>query len=104
MKNKVLIAVALFLAAAAVLLCNFGKVLYYRHYPYDRITGDITVTLNGQAVTLSENDFSFVGKGDFSTYKNGDFSRVSIDGGDYGLYSFDIHIPGFAKTVECHRF
>ena len=62
MKKKVLIAVALFLAAAAVLLCNFGKVLYYRHYPYDRITGDITVTLNGQAVTLSENDFSFVGK------------------------------------------
>ncbi|MGN1100647.1 MAG: hypothetical protein ACI4RG_00535 [Huintestinicola sp.] len=99
MKKKVIIAAALFLAAAAVFLCVFGRVLYYRLYPNDRITGDITVTLNGQAVTLNENDFSFVGKGGFSAYENGDSSRVSIEGGEYGLYSFDICIPGFAKTV-----
>lgn len=99
MKKKVLTAVGLFIAAAAVFLCIFGKLLYYRHYPHDRITGDMTVTLNGQAVTLDENDFSFVGKGGFSVYENGGSSRVSIEGGEYGLYSFDIHIPGFAKTV-----
>lgn len=99
MKKKVTIAAAFFLAAAAVLLCIFGRVLYYRNYPHDRIKGDITVTLNGQAVTLDENDFYFCGKGGFSAYENGGSARVSIKGGEYGLYSFDIHIPGFAKTV-----
>ncbi|WP_432649217.1 hypothetical protein [Huintestinicola sp.] len=99
MKKKVTIAAGFLLAAAAVFLCIFGRVLYYRHYPHDRITGDITVMLNGQAVTLDESDFSYFGKGGFSAYDNGGSARVSVEGGEYGLYSFDIHIPGFAKTV-----
>lgn len=99
MKKKVLIAAVFFLAAAAVLLCIFGRVIYYRNYPHDRIKGDIAVTLNGQAVILDENDFSFVGKGGFSVDKSEGYSCVSIEGGEYGLYSFEIHIPGFAKPV-----
>lgn len=98
-KKKVTIAVAVVLAAAAVLLCVFGRVLYYRHYPHDRITGYITAVLNGQAVTLDGDDFSFSGKGGFSVCDNGGSAGVSIEGGEYGLYSFDICIPGFAKTV-----
>lgn len=99
MKKKVIIAASVLLAAAAVFLCVFGRVFYYRLYPHDRITGDITATLNGQAVTLDSDDFSYGGKGGFSVCDNGGSAGVSIEGGEYGLYSFKIHIPGFAKTV-----
>lgn len=102
MKKKVVIAAAVVFAVIAVLLGAFGRVIYYRLYSGDRIKGDITVTLNGQAVSLEESDFSFLGKGGFSASSNGGSSHISIEGGEYGRYSFDIHIPDFPKTVTVH--
>ena len=96
------LAVLIVLIAAVVYLgfCVGYKTIYYRMYKEDRITGQITVDIDGQAVVFDEERTRghWNCKGDFSL---GDHeANVSLKAGDYGPYAFDMYIVGMDQPLQ----
>ena len=88
-----------------VLICFlFFKPLYYRiFYPWNRITGTIGITIDGEKYDLKDGDVSGshenadVGIG---FKKSGSGAKVSIRGGDYGPYTLMTNVEGLDKPLE----
>lgn len=98
----VILAVILLLAGISYL---FLKPLYYRFFYFgDRITGTISVTIDGEKYDLKGSDL-------FATHDNEkdikigfrnqeDAAAISIHGGEYGPYRLMIQIDGIDSPLE----
>lgn len=88
MIKKAAAALAVILAIAAV--CILGKPIYYRLYPGDRITGYLTVTVDGEAYALGSEQFE--GLTSFDAREDG-AAKLGIHAGEYGGYPIVLHLP-----------
>lgn len=102
----VLSAVLVVLIAAVVYLgfCVGYKTIYYRMYKADRITGQITVDIDGQAAALDAQRTRehWNCEGDFSIEDHG--VNISLKAGDHGLYEFDIYIVGLEQPLHFNAY
>ncbi len=106
--KKPIIIIAVILAFAVFvsgILYLFFKPFYYHFfYPFDRITGTIHVTMNGETYNLKSDDVS--GQYDFEdeinvrVRKDADGLRTAVHGGEYGPYSLIIHIDGLNAPLQ----
>ncbi len=104
-KKKLFPLIIAVIVIALMAFCFFCKPIYYRIYPFDRIKGDIHISINGQP--LSPESISFYNKSrcdDISVKTKDNKSYVSIRGGKYGGYSFAIDIPEMNKPIEVGIF
>lgn len=98
----VILAVALLVSG--ILYLFFKPVFYHFLYPFDRITGTIHVTMNGEKYQLKSNDV--IGQCDFKVEinvkarKDADGLKTSIHGGKYGPYLLAIHIDGLDEPLK----
>lgn len=100
-KKKKLLPLIIAVIIALMTFCFFCKPIYYRIYPFDRIKGNIHIRINKQP--LSPENISFYNKSrcdDISVKTEDNKSYVSIRGGKYGGYSFEIDIPEINKPIE----
>ena len=111
-----LIAIAAFLTVIFLICCVIGiayyrfKPFYYRFlYPWDRITGTITVSTDGAPGSLQPNAVSAdEDTGLFSIprsrlYGNGT-ARVMIHGGKYGGYGFLLTVDGVEHPMHISAY
>lgn len=96
----IILAAALLLAGLVFLLF---RPLYYRFYPFDRITGTLRITVDGEEYALKAGDVT--GRLDASEiavgFRNGaDGAEISIRGGEYGPYSLLIQVDGVSIPME----
>ncbi len=85
-------------AGASVLLAAvwyFYKPLYYRLYPFDRIRGTVSVSVDGRQAELSSAEGLISSDG---------AARVSIKAGEYGGYSFDLYADGISRPIEINIY
>lgn len=81
-------------AGASVLLAAvwyFYKPLYYRLYPFDRIRGTVSVSVDGRKAEISPAEGVSTSDGT---------AHVSIKAGEYGGYSFNLYADGISRPVE----
>ena len=81
--------------------------LYYRIYPFDRITGTVTVTVDGKPYLLRTDEFSenrdvFHGTPRFSVL--GGTAHVRIRGGEKEPYGFMLKIDGVEHPMRIGTF
>ena len=81
--------------------------LYYRIYPFDRITGTVTVTVDGKPYLLRADEFSknqdvFHGTPRFSVL--GGTAHVRIRGGEKEPYGFMLKIDGVEHSMRIGTF
>ena len=98
----VILAVILLLAGISYL---FLKPPYYRFfYLGDRITGTISVTIDGEKYDLKAGDLSAIhgNKEEIKIgfHKEADATAISIHAGEYGPYRLIIHIDGIEFPLE----
>ena len=98
----VILAVILLFAGISYL---FLKPIYYRFFYFgDRITGTVSVTIDGEPYELKAGDLSAVHDGDQEVkigFRNGaEAAEITIHGGDYGPYTLRIHIDGIDFPLE----
>ena len=108
---KVVKVLAIITAAVLLLIGSsylFYKPLYYRiFYPWNRITGTVRVTIDGETYALKDSDITGshenadIGIG-FSKKDNG--ARLSVRGGDYGPYNMLIRVDGVDLPLEVVAF
>ena len=96
----VLLAAVLLLAGTVFL---FFRPLYYRIYPFDRITGTVRIAIDGENYDLKAGDVT--GMLDSSEIKVGfrngaDGAELSVRGGEYGPYRLMIHVDGMSSPLE----
>ena len=93
------------IVTALMVLCFFCKPIYYRIYPFDRIKGDIEISIDGQLFSPESSNFHNKSRCDDISVKTKDnISFVSIKGGKYGGYSFTIDISEVNKPIEVQVF
>ena len=94
-KRKTIILVSI-LILIAVVVADFAfnfKYIYHRGYPFDRITGTYTITIEGEENNLQMDeyyDFDNSGKVRLAS----DTESFKIKGGEYGLYKIGFMING----------
>lgn len=103
-KSIVIISIILAAVLLFVLISYlFFKPLFYRFYPFDRITGTVCVTVDGEKSDLKSSDISGsygdeeVGVG-FSSVEDG--AKISIHGGEYGAYTLKIKADAVVSPLE----
>lgn len=84
--------------------------LFYRIYPFARISGTVTVTVDGKPYVLRSNSISAVE----DTFRSRPLvsigttgsAHIRIRGGDYGGYGFLLHIDGVEQPIRIntHHF
>lgn len=102
MRRRKGIAIAAVILVLCSAVCILYKPVYYRLYPFDRIQGNIQVTVDGQACTLSEESFT-----DCRRVKpqNDGSAHIGIKAGEYGAYAFLLNIEELEQpvTVRCYQ-
>lgn len=99
-KTAAVIAAAILIISA---VCFLGKPIYYRLYLGDRITGTLTVTVDGEAYELDSKQFD--GLTGFDTRGDGS-AELKIHGGEYGGYPIALHLPFDAVSeiqLRCYQ-
>ena len=103
-----LLGAALLIALAIGSLKLLFPQLYYRLYLGDRITGTVTVTVDGEpypleydAITPTDSDLIKQAR---VTYRSGGSARVRIHGGDKTLYGFYLTIDGVEQPLRIAAF
>lgn len=94
------LAVALLFVAVVLLLC---KPIAHRFYPFDRITGTVSVTVDGEPCALKAGDVTgWRGREEVEVgfRETADGAKLSIRGGDYGPYVLVFHINGTDIPLE----
>ncbi len=85
MKKFLLIGAVVVLAALLLICaCNY-KWIYYRIYPFDRITGEYEISVNGHEIDAVEKYYMY-DESDRISLKNS-AEEFHIKGGKYGRYS-----------------
>lgn len=114
-RKKVFIIVLCAVIGVFLLICALFAILraalptlYYRIYPFSRITGTVTVTVDGKPYSLHSDSISSVEDSYRNTPHasvNADGSaRVRIRGGDKDGYSFLLHIDGVEQPIRIGTF
>ena len=89
--------VLIFLVIGMVVI-YFCKPVYYRLYPWDRISGTVHVTMDGRAYELKPDSFGeYIYEGDAPkpmniSILNDGSAEIGIKGGGYGEYSTELRI------------
>ena len=104
----VVVGIILLIGALFALLRAAFPTLYYRVYPFDRITGTVTVTADGKLYSLHSDSFS----ADKDTYRKmpkvsiraDGSARVRIRGGDKAAYGFLLRIDGVEQPIRIGTF
>lgn len=104
----VVVGIILLIGALFALLRAAFPTLYYRVYPFDRITGTVTVTVDGKPYPLHSDSFST----DKTVYRNTPHAsinadgsaRVRIRGGEKTSYGFLLHIDGVDQPIRIGTF
>ena len=66
-------------------ICAFNyKQIYYRIYPFDRITGEFEITLNGKRINMIDEYYVYENSGKIRL--ENDTETFKIKGGKYGIY------------------
>lgn len=105
-KSIIIIAVILAVAVltSGILYFFFKPVFYHFLYPFDRITGIIHVTMDGEKYNLISDDvteqYEFKDEISVKAHKDSDGLKTSIHGGEYGPYSLAIHIDGLNEPIK----
>ena len=90
-KALLILAVILILV---IVICAFNKDwIYYRFYPFDRITGEYEISLNGKEINTVEEYYEFESGGKIRL--ESDTENFKIKGGEYGPYKI-----GFMVSKE----
>lgn len=82
-----------------------GRLVYYRLYTGNRITGTVHVEVDDIAYRLDEKDISLSDTGDVTINDDGS-ADISIHAGEYGKYRFEISDTpaGNVISVNCFQF
>ncbi|MDP4120683.1 MAG: hypothetical protein Q8876_06495 [Bacillota bacterium] len=97
----ILVLFAIFSIASATIYSY--KPLYYKIYPFDRIKGTVSITINGKPATIDSNSFtcSRDSKEHVSVSSNDDGSiNFSTKGGSYGIYFFKLLLNNNSISKE----
>ncbi len=101
----IILAVIVVLITAVVVYLGFCvgyKTIYYRMYRADRITGEITVNIDGQSAQFDEartkECWNWNCEGDFSITDR--TAKVSLKAGDYGPYDFFVYVVGLDQPLQ----
>ncbi len=98
MKKAVKIAFMVIIIAALLLAaCFFARLTYYRAYSGSRLTGTVTVTVDGEVYKLKKDQVS---GGDTVKIKKGGSAYFSAAAGEYGRYMFFVRPEALDDTVE----
>lgn len=102
-KKKITLTVCIVLTLC-VLVCIVYKPIFYRLYRGDRIKGSVELTIDDKPCLLEENYFLFHEDGNVKT--DGTAADISIHGGEYGKYTFEIlDTPiGEPILISCFQF
>lgn len=83
MKKVFLILVTI--VAVILVVCVFNyKWIYYRCYPFDRITGEYEITVNGKEIDMFNEYYEYENNGKIRL--ENDTENFKIKGGKYGRY------------------
>ena len=103
-----LAGVALLIGLLIGLCKTFLPQIYYRCYLGDRITGTVTVTVDGEPYPLKKGSItpydSAVLKKVPVDYRRDGSARVRIRGGDKASYGFLLHIDGVEQPIRIGTF
>ena len=108
LKRIGLVVLGLFLAA--VVLFFISKPWYYRlFYPWDRITGSISLEIDGKPCSISKESVTAFDGSDREKIRvtaKGESTTISIHAGDYGEYSFMMAVEGVSQPLEivCYQY
>lgn len=102
------IGIFLLICALFAILRELFPTLYYRIYPFARISGTVTVTVDGEPYSLHSDSIS-VEKDSYRdtphAFINTDGSaRIRIRGGDKASYGFLLHIDGVEQPIRIGTF
>ena len=99
--------IAAFVLASVLLFVGvlflFFKPLLYRLYPFDRITGTVCVSIDGEKNELKRSDVAVRydnSEIDVGFREDFDGARISVQGGEYGPYTLIINIDGLNSPIE----
>ena len=71
--------------AVVLVICAFNyKWIYYRFYPFDRITGEYDISLNGKQINSIDEYYEYENSGKIRL--ENDTENFKIKGGKYGRY------------------
>ena len=71
--------------AVILVICAFNyKWIYYRFYPFDRITGEYDISLNGKQINSIDEYYEYENSGKIRL--ENDTENFKIKGGKYGRY------------------
>ena len=83
MKKRVLILASVI--SLILVICAFNyKWIYYRFYPFDRITGEYDISLNGKQINSIDEYYEYENSGKIRL--ENDTENFKIKGGKYGRY------------------
>ena len=99
-----MLGAALLIALAIGSLKLLFPQLYYRLYLGDRITGTVTVTVDGDPYPLEHDAITPTDSDLFKqarvSYRSDGSARVRIHSGAYGMYGFCLTIDGVAQPIH----
>lgn len=103
MKRRCMVICSICILAVVLLAGWFlCKPIFYRLYPFDRITGTLTVTVDGEIYIPESSDFD--GLTNFQLREDGT-SKLRIHAGEYGGYPILLHLDADAvKEIEIRCF
>ena len=92
-KKKIIVSVTSL--CAAMVLIPAGRVVWFRNYPMDRITGRVVLNVNGESCALNDDNIISRKNIDFTkeaavTPNEDGSADIAIRGGNYGAYNFSI--------------
>ncbi len=91
MKKKISILSIVF--AFVLVICAFNyKWIYYHFYPFDRITGEYEITVNGKEINAIDEYYEYENDGKIRL--ENDTENFKIKGGKYGRYEIGFVLSG----------
>ena len=104
-KMKKIFLILAIVIAFVLAICAFNyKWIYYRFYPFDRITGEFEISLNGKEINAVDEYYEYENGGKIRL--ENDTENFKIKGGKYGKYEigFVINEPTLYKLTNDEKF
>ena len=92
-KMKKIFLILAIVIAFVLAICTFNyKWIYYRFYPFDRITGEFEITVNGKKINAFDEYYEYENGGKIRL--ENDTENFKIKGGAYGVYRIGFVLNG----------